>query len=91
MNRQTQFGDVSDSILRAGLVAAARGETIRAVITLSYAALAAAESGYRPAPPLQAKVAATLAALQANLPDPAFQEAVERGRQMSIEELFHSF
>ena len=91
VNRQTQYGDVTDSIVRAGLVAAALGEHRRAVTTLSYAEALVAESGYRSVPPLQAKVTAALAALQESLPAAAFQEAFARGRRMTPEEMFLGF
>lgn len=89
--RETQSSDATESILRAALVAAAQGKHIWAVMRLCCAETIIAESGYRPTPPLAAKVAAALALLQDNLPAAEFLAAAERGRQLSLEELFTTF
>ena len=65
--RQTQSSDATESILRAGLVAAAQGEHMRAVTLLSCAEAIVAESGYWPIPPWQVEVTAAFALLQDSL------------------------
>jgi predicted ATPase/DNA-binding XRE family transcriptional regulator len=89
--RQTQSSDATESILRAGLVAAAQGKHMWAVTLLSCAEAIVAESGYQPIPPLAAKVTASFALLQERLSPTELLAAAERGRAMSLEELFDSF
>ena len=74
--------------MRAELAEFALGEHRQAVMTNSCAEALAAESGYSKVPLLQTKVDAALAELQEKLPALAFAEAVEEGRQRSLEELF---
>ena len=55
---------------------------------LSCAEAIVAESGYRPIPPLQAKVTAAFALLQDSLSAAEYLAAAHRCRQVSLEELF---
>ena len=87
-NRRTQSSDATESILRAGLVAAAQGNYLQAVTLLSCGEAIVAESGYRSLPPLMEKVVTTIALLQDMLSAAEFGEASERGQQMTLEELF---
>ncbi len=87
-SRHTQSSDATESILRAGLVAAAQGNYLSAVTLLNCGEAIVAESGYRSMSPLGAKVKTAMALAQARLSAAEFLEATERGRHMNLEEVF---
>jgi hypothetical protein len=76
-----------DGLVRAALVAAAQGKLERAVTLLSNAEIQGMQNGYQIEPPLQAAFDEAMTALQAQLPEPAFNRAGEAGRSMSLERI----
>ena len=79
------FGDTVDSLLHSGLVACGLGDWQTAVI--SFSVFARNLQGYAVIRPLQEKVTAAQAAIQAHLPPAAYAAAVTKANQLSLSEL----
>lgn len=73
-----------DVMIRAGLVAAKRGDYQRATTFFSIAENFCQQTGRIPVPPLQSSVDEAMVELQSQLPEETFAEAWVRGQEISL-------